>query len=68
MAFAPAPEGAFNRTVYDSLNEVIEESVAIVEAAREVHINPRRPLKLMPGSQPDKTIAAEPLHTMLSVG
>lgn len=66
IAFAPAPEGAFNRCVYDGLNELNDQSLAIVEAAREQKINPRAPLRLMPGSQPDKTITAEPLRTMLS--
>lgn len=68
MAFAPAPEGAFNRSVHDALNELNEQSIAMVEAAREIRINPRAPLRLMPGSRPDKTIAAEDLTTMLSAG
>jgi hypothetical protein len=57
MAFAPAPDGAFNQTVYDALNELNEQSIAMLEAAREVKINPRSALRLMPGSQPDKTMA-----------
>jgi hypothetical protein len=66
MAFAPSPEGAFNRCVHDALNELNEQSIAMVEAAREIRINPRAPLRLMPGSRPDKTIAAEHLTSMLT--
>src|SRR5260370_34133172 len=40
IAFAPAPEGAFNRTVYEALNELNEQSLAMLEAAREQRINP----------------------------
>jgi hypothetical protein len=62
IAFAPRPEGAFNNTVYDGLNELNEQSGAMVEAAREIKVNPRSPLKLMPGSQ-DKTLTAPVLKT-----
>jgi hypothetical protein len=62
IAYAPRPEGAFNNTVYDGLNELNEQSGAMVEAAREIKINPRAHLKLMPGSQ-DQTLAAPILKT-----
>jgi hypothetical protein len=65
IAYAPAPEGAFNQTVYDGLNELNEQSAAMVEAAREVKINPRAALKLMPGSQ-DKTLTTPVLKTLLA--
>jgi hypothetical protein len=67
IAYAPPPEGAFNNTVYDGLNELNLQSEAMVEAAREMKINPRSPLKLMPGSQ-DQTLTASILKasTLLS--
>jgi hypothetical protein len=65
IAFAPPPEGAFNRTVYDALTELNEQSIAMVEAARNQKINPRAPLKLMPGSQQDKTLASPLPATLL---
>jgi hypothetical protein len=66
IAYAPAPEGAFNRSVYDALNEVNDASVSMVEAAREQKINPRAPLRLMPGSRPDQTLDAGPVRSVLS--
>ncbi len=65
IAYAPRPEGAFNGTIYDGLNELNQQSAAMVEAAREGKINPRAPLKLMPGSQ-DKTLSAPVLDSLLS--
>lgn len=68
MAFAPAPAGAFNQCVHEALNELNEQSIALIEAAREIRINPRAPLRLMPGSRPDKTLDSGDLATMLSAG
>jgi hypothetical protein len=57
IAMAPEPEGAFNKTVYDSLNEVNSQSTAIMEAAWEQKRNPRAPLKILPGSKQDRSLA-----------
>jgi hypothetical protein len=68
ILYAPPPEGAFNNSVYDGLGEINEQGVQMIEAAREVKLNPRAPLKLMPGSQ-DKTLTAPILkHSLLSAG
>lgn len=62
IAYAPPPEGAFNNTVYDCLNELNEQSGSLVEAGREQKINPGARLKLMPGSQ-DQTLVQPVLKT-----
>jgi len=67
ITFAPAPEGAFNVSVFEALNELNDQSIAMIEAAREQKINPRAPLKLMPGSQPDRSLDARPIRTLLAV-
>jgi hypothetical protein len=63
IAMAPPPEGAFNQTVYESLNEVNSQTTAIMEAAWEQKQNPRAPLKLMPGSKQDKSLATPMLRS-----
>lgn len=67
IAYAPAPEGAFNLSVYEALNELNDQSLAMIEAAREQKLNPRAPLKLMPGSQADRSLDARPIRTLLAV-
>ena len=58
IALGPAPDsGAFNAMVYEILNDLNGRGTAVVEAAQEQKYNPRSPLKLMPGSRPDETLA-----------
>jgi hypothetical protein len=57
IALGPAPEsGAFNEAVYAMLLHLMEQAPTINDVAREQKMNPNSRLKLMPGSQPDKTL------------
>ena len=62
VAYAPPPEGAFNQTVYEALNDLNEQSGAMADAGREVKVSPRSELRLMPGSK-DPTLRTSVLKT-----
>jgi len=62
ISLAPPPEGAFNLTIYNALGELNEQSAAMITEARQQKINPRAPLRRMPGSKPDETLATPILH------
>jgi hypothetical protein len=57
IALGPAPEsGAFNEAIYSMLIDLISQAPGINQVAWEQKANPRAKLKLLPGSQPDKTL------------
>lgn len=57
IAFGPSPEnGAFSEDVYRSLVELIEKAAELHHIAWEQKINPPSRPRLMPGSQPDKSL------------
>jgi hypothetical protein len=57
IALGPAPEsGAFNEAIYAMLVQLMIQAPGITDVAREQIVNPRRLLKPMPGSQPDRTL------------
>jgi len=63
IAFGPAPEnGAFNEDVYEGCMELSEKAPHLSEVAHDQKHNPLSRPKLMPGSQPDKTLGSAVLQ------
>jgi len=56
-ALGPAPEGAFNRSVYEVLRDMVGREPELMNVAWEQMVKPNARLKRMPGSQPDKAFA-----------
>jgi hypothetical protein len=66
IAFGPNPQsGAFNEDVYESALELLAKTSALKDVAWEQKINPPSRPKLMPGSQPDKTLEAATIRDEL---
>lgn len=57
IAFGPSPEsGAFSEDVYQSLVDLVTKAQTLHQVAWEQKINPPARPRLMPGSQPDKSL------------
>lgn len=56
LALGPKPDGAFNEAMYEMLRDMLRQNPAMATAAVEQALNPYNKLKMMPGSQPDKTL------------
>jgi hypothetical protein len=64
IALGPAPEsGAFNEAIYEMLIDLMRGAPRINEVAWEQKVNPTARMRLMPGSQPDKTLEAPVLRS-----
>ena len=63
MAFGPPPSdgGTFNMHIYQMLHEIVRDHKSIVDAAHSHLGSPDQALRLMPGSQRDKTLEAPAL-------
>ena len=68
ISMGPAPDGAFNLTIYEALNELNEQSDSLIQAGREAKIRPSATLKLMPGSKDPSLNAPMLKSAMLSAG
>lgn len=56
LALGPKPEGAFNQAMYYMLQDMLRENPEMALVAVEQKLQPHGKLKLMPGSQLDKTL------------
>jgi hypothetical protein len=58
LALGPKPDGAFNEAMYEMLVDMLQQNPEIASVAVQQKLSPHARLKLMPGSQPDKTLDA----------
>lgn len=56
IGLGPSPESAFNEDVYNSILELLEKAPGLNAIALEQKLNPPSRPRLMPGSQPDKSL------------
>ena len=63
IAMAPAPEGAFNMSVYETLNDMNGRDRVLINEAWDQKTSPSTRPRLMPGSKPDDTLTSPLLKT-----